>query len=368
MWPPGATRYSLIYIIECKSYNKRVPVDDIEEFYGKIQQVGGVNVKGIFISNSPLQEGAFNIAESVGMMVIQGESAQDYNITLHKTSKNWKTGRQDSLPFIIATSNSEILGEGERLIERLIDKEIVEIFRENNDSKSVLYNIDKLTKEDIENHAMQILESINPKIISEAYPLSVKQLENFLREREEVKLVDFVDNDSLLGWCDIKASTIGINKLVVGSGRHLFILAHEYGHFHLHQKLQIGQNSYDQFSDSEYNFRKNSHDLKNPKNWIEWQANYFASSLLLPKPQFLARLWKTQDSLQLRRGKYYLDDQFHNRQDFMELTKKMAYFFNVTKTSIIYKMYDMELLINNSKLKSIGQLISEYQDDLFPKN
>lgn len=366
VWPPGATRYSLIYIIECKSYSKRVPVDDIEEFYSKIQQVSGVNVKAIFISNAPLQEGGFNVAESIGMMVIQGESANNYNIILHKATRQWAVEDQNCLPFITATLHAASLGEGDKLIEKLIDRKLTEIFRKNQDARAVSYNIDKLTKVDIEGMANVILGAINPKIVSEAYPLSVKQLENYLKEQEKIKIIDFADNDSLLGWCNIKANMIGVNRLVTGSSRHLFILAHEYGHFCLHQKLQIGQESYDQFADSEYNFRKNSHDLKNPKNWIEWQANYFASSLILPKPQFLARLWRVQDDLQIRRGKFYLDDQYHNRRDFMNLTKKMAYFFNVTKTSVIYKMHEMDLIVNNSKLRSVGQIISEYQDDLFP--
>ncbi|EKB1969398.1 hypothetical protein ACJO1Z_05845 [Vibrio parahaemolyticus] len=31
---PGQETYSVLVLIECKNYNHRVPVDDIEEFYG----------------------------------------------------------------------------------------------------------------------------------------------------------------------------------------------------------------------------------------------------------------------------------------------------------------------------------------------
>lgn len=86
VWPPGANRYVLIYFIECKDYQTRVPINDVEEFHKKIEQVSGVNAKGIFISNSPLQKAAYNYAESVGMMLIQAEAVDNYNIILHKTN------------------------------------------------------------------------------------------------------------------------------------------------------------------------------------------------------------------------------------------------------------------------------------------
>lgn len=145
----------------------------------------------------------------------------------------------------------------------------------------------------------------------------------------------------------------------------MFILAHELGHFILHQKLSIGQTTYDAFEDSEYNFRTDKYDLTNPKHWIEWQANYFASSLVLPKVPFLARVYRYQDILNKSRGKIYLDDQYQNRKDFSELVKRLSYFFNVSKTTVIYKLNEMGLINDQSRLKQIGQIISEYKLDLF---
>ena len=46
VWPPGANRYVLLYVIECKSYDTKVPVNDVEEFHHKIQQISGVNEIG----------------------------------------------------------------------------------------------------------------------------------------------------------------------------------------------------------------------------------------------------------------------------------------------------------------------------------
>jgi len=362
VWPPGANRYHLIYIIECKDYAKRVPVSKIEDFHSKILQVSGVNAKGIFISNSPLQEGGYNIAESVGMMFIQGESSDDYKIILHKTNRE---NRTDKIPLIKETLSKELIDTGVEHLENLIDKKIINVFKTITDNSRVSYNIDRLSKEDIEKVTKEELEKIDPRIFSAAYTLSPKKLIEYLENNYGITVVEINNTSGLLGSCDINNNIIGISSTIKGTSRELFIIGHEFGHYLLHQKLSIGQAIYDSFEDSEYNFRTGKSDLKNPRHWIEWQANYFSSSLTLPKVPFLARLYSCQDDLGKSQGKIYLDDQYVNVKDFSELIKKMSYLFNVSKTSIIYKLKEMELINDQSRLKSIGQVISEFKDDLF---
>jgi hypothetical protein len=66
---PGADTYSFLWLWECKDYGKSVPVDDLEEFYAKIQQIAGVNVKGTLITNGTLQKSALNYAKAKGIGV-----------------------------------------------------------------------------------------------------------------------------------------------------------------------------------------------------------------------------------------------------------------------------------------------------------
>jgi hypothetical protein len=67
----GAAKPYLFVLVECKDYGKAVPVDDIEEFYGKIAQITGANVKGLLFITSGLQEAAFNYAFSKGIGVVR---------------------------------------------------------------------------------------------------------------------------------------------------------------------------------------------------------------------------------------------------------------------------------------------------------
>lgn len=68
---PDATDYSLLTVIECKDYEGTVPVDDIEEFHSKVQQIAGDNVKAIFATKSALQKGALTYAKSKKIGVIR---------------------------------------------------------------------------------------------------------------------------------------------------------------------------------------------------------------------------------------------------------------------------------------------------------
>jgi hypothetical protein len=61
----------LIWVFECKSYRGAVPVDDLEEFHAKLQQIGEDNTKGTLVTDTALQRGALSYAQSKGIGVIR---------------------------------------------------------------------------------------------------------------------------------------------------------------------------------------------------------------------------------------------------------------------------------------------------------
>jgi hypothetical protein len=42
IWPPGADRYVIIYIIECKDYKSRVPVEKLSDFVTRLGKWQGL--------------------------------------------------------------------------------------------------------------------------------------------------------------------------------------------------------------------------------------------------------------------------------------------------------------------------------------
>ena len=69
LYLPGATKPWLMWIWECKNYSHPVPVDDLEEFHAKIQQIGEDNTKGTLITSGVLQRSALSYAKSKGIGV-----------------------------------------------------------------------------------------------------------------------------------------------------------------------------------------------------------------------------------------------------------------------------------------------------------
>lgn len=357
VWPPEATRYSFLYVIECKKYKNRVPVNRVETFHSQLAQLDAFNIKAIFISNAPFQQGAYNLAEQAGFLVVQGESSEDYRIILHKTNR---ASGSAEIPLLKKEGNRKLTPSSS---VKELDSDILSLFRDLPSKDYVSYGINKLSKKEISVSAGNELNKIDKNILSIGYSLNVEKLSRYLESEYNIKIKYFFDSSETLGYCENESQKIGINKKIKGTKRELFILAHELGHFILHQKLKIGQNEYNNFEDSQYDFQVNKHDLKNPRNWIEWQANYFASSLILPEKPFRARLIWCQERQGLLVGKVYFSDNATHKKDFYTLIKRMAYLFNTTQTSIIYRLKEFQLINNQSRVKTIGQIFSELIDD-----
>ena len=149
----------------------------------------------------------------------------------------------------------------------------------------------------------------------------------------------------LLGYYDLKANEIQINQKLNQTYRQAFVIAHEIGHYILHKELRVTQEYYDSFSDSEYDFRANKHMLTNFRHWIEWQANYFAACLLMPKDSFRVNLIKYHLKEGIRNtGTIYLDDQRVNQKDFQNILIYLSEYFSTTKMSVIYRLQEFNLI------------------------
>jgi Zn-dependent peptidase ImmA (M78 family) len=359
VWPPNADRYSMIYIIECKDYKNRVPISKVEDFHSKIQQVTGVNVKGIFITNSPLQEAAYNFAESKGMMVIQAD-ATNTRIVLYRKSR---VEEDFKIPLISDSINTIFLDEGVIGMSKVIDQAILKSF--SNDVPKVPYGIDKLNKKSIEEIANLELNKMNPEILPNAQGITFDMVEKYLREEYGIIINELPQNANYLGSCNIIEKTISIHPNVKNTVRHLFVLCHEFGHFLLHQKLTIDQISYDFFEDSKYDFQIDAHPLDNPKRWIEWQANYFAASFILNKESLLARIFDCQNKLGLTKDALLLTDDYNSYKTFNAILIKLVNRFNTSKTTLIYIMKEHNFLKEKFRTKSAGQLIKEFEENYF---
>ena len=58
-------------VFECKDYAGSIPVDDVEEFWAKLTQIAGANVKGCMVITGGIQESALTFARAKGIAVIR---------------------------------------------------------------------------------------------------------------------------------------------------------------------------------------------------------------------------------------------------------------------------------------------------------
>ncbi len=116
VWMPGAGNWSMLWVCECKDYSKPVPVDDIEEFKAKLNQITGVNVKGLFTTSSAFQKGALNYSRSngIGLLRILPEEQIDF-LLYHMTSdvyEQLERKRRNEYKRALVTQNHRTEGNG----------------------------------------------------------------------------------------------------------------------------------------------------------------------------------------------------------------------------------------------------------------
>lgn len=85
---PGSDCYSFLVLVECKNYKHSVPVDDAEEFFAKVQQISGCNVKGVIACTNGFQEGTLTYCKSKGIGALRYFDNSDFKWVLYRSPSN----------------------------------------------------------------------------------------------------------------------------------------------------------------------------------------------------------------------------------------------------------------------------------------
>jgi hypothetical protein len=142
-----------------------------------------------------------------------------------------------------------------------------------------------------------------------------------------------------------------------------FTIAHEIGHLALHRHRPI-QNYTEIIEDTNKELRMVEFDHSgSSKNIVEWQANRYAASMLMPRytvSLFLLNLHK-EERIHRYIGQIYVDNSPTNRRLYSEALSHLSLTYNVSKTVAQIRLEELGLLIDKRE-SHIRTLVEEFRD------
>lgn len=197
-----------------------------------------------------------------------------------------------------------------------------------------------------------LVDSLRPRL--EMHFNSVQGLER-MAEEEVISLEYSELPEGQLGRFDMKTCTITLSTSDVSHfstiGRRRFSLAHELGHYFLHYRALREQIS--SFGETEQSLdgRADDEELR----WLERQANYFASCLLMPENVVRTLFCRYADDKVLQMGFIYVDDQPCNLNAFHEIVGPMAREMEVSLQAMKYRLKYLGILKEEHRAKRIRE-------------
>ncbi len=367
---PGQNQYSHLILIECKNYNHAVPVDDIEEFFQKTQQISGGNIKGIIVSSGSFQEGAVTFSKSKGLGLLRYFSRSKLAWELYRSPSTLASSRfassytaREGLTTSSFTSdyfdcycyvNDNYTNSFNQFFSELFKYNLPESLSgqlstiENKISRNPR-SIPRKRNREIELLCDEILQKVNYR----GGPVPLDKICAMLKKSNGLQVVhkkekSFKLGKDVLGKISFDPFQITIFKDEKGNkARDKYTLAHELGHHFLgHSKYirreLLRENNIDMEKLQELR-QIGIHDIIS----MEWQANFFASCLLLPVRTFISDLMILAYNEDLRNrgfGLIFLDHQNCNRAQFYRITDELKIKYEVSRRVIEIRLKKLGLL------------------------
>lgn len=338
----GASEPQFRVFFECKNYATSIPETEVTDFSHKLSDIGLHDTKAFIVTKTKLANGAFNLANSEKIGVIK------YDV--------------NGLDFILERSGLNLFSEktiGNSILEnKTYNKSLKFSAYYDNKYFDSFHNIISYLNEDdafpiehsqrvpfisfekIENLVSSLLSRINYMGGAVNLDEICKQLNIFVKKSNEISQTS--DGQNILG----RVNFIN-NKIVIFDHENIFrerfTLSHEIGHFALKHDAFLTCES---VIEEDLTFNTNENKL-NEIERMEYQANYFASCLLLPEIEFKKSVEYSRLKFDIRDkgwGYIYVDDQIDNLRDYHNLLDDIASTFKTSKQVVEIRLKKFNLV------------------------
>jgi len=219
------------------------------------------------------------------------------------------------------------------------------------------HGVPEYSAQDLENKAEEVLSFFDEAKLAAPAPTPFEQIADTLNKDYNIEINFDADlgsvtsgNEKVLGKFVFDPRAILIDRsLQQDIGPFNFTFAHEIGHLVLHRKLKLKADfDPDEISDTKHDLITSKKILTTPHDWIEWQANKFASSLLMPRPTVRKAVIEKQKEIEIKSniGLIYLENKPYSMADYLTIVEHLRLVYQASKTAIECRLLDLGILID----------------------
>jgi Zn-dependent peptidase ImmA (M78 family) len=158
----------------------------------------------------------------------------------------------------------------------------------------------------------------------------------------------------ILGKTQLKPLGLYIDVSLANDPRFNFVLGHELGHVVLHRNVDIQKTGYaeQEIVDTDIDFVTGKKNLQTHRDWLEWQANYFASAILMPRLSVIKAVLQEQKDMGIKRnlGRIILEAKNYSVSDYKKIQAHLTLVYSVNATNVECRLKDLGILIDRMNL------------------
>lgn len=361
VYTPGTEECALLLIIECKDHKSPIDVGSVEAFYQKAEQVAGAGSKLIFATAGAVQKSARNFAKSKKMGLLRYFDPGEFKWEAHRSpSMSHRSVGRVEFPESDRVMSEEdyksrvfdlffetrfgVTASPWDFFDDLLGQNgsLDEISWVVNDAARHSCDVPFLGKLEIEEISSGILHSANYRSGLVDLDAVCSRVPGLAVERRSSS------DQGVLGVVSFDPLTVTVYDSGSES-RDRFTLAHEISHVFLGHGRYI-KKEICEIEDIESDERRL---LPKDIARIEWQANYLASCVLMPKKDFHSKSMEIISSLGIRNrgfGYLYLDDQACNQTDYMAVTGRLMRTYGLSRRAVHLRLEDLGFLQGASQI------------------